>query len=256
MNTASEAFILLFWASTVTPGGAKCFLSSFLLHYLSTLSHQGHSSSSPPPTTTGPLRWRIIMCCYLPPSPPWPVHLYSPPALQPLFHTADGTHPPSRVVIFSHARLGCDDTHFQPSWNVESGFLPPECLWQRCCVGSVLPVWTEGERKSAFHTRSSFASLAAIVWEINFHIASQLQYMGGKKELHFTRPVCGEPDTLQQRFFSSCCTPESYSNCESSEFKSRWWEITAADIQMLSLLKLWFMVQAPPLPHHVLVTLL
>lgn len=74
MNVASEAFILLFWASTVTPGGAKCFLSSFLLHYLSTLSHQGHSSSSPqhlpPPTTTGPLRWRIIMCCDLPFSPP------------------------------------------------------------------------------------------------------------------------------------------------------------------------------------------
>lgn len=78
MSMASEAFILLFRASTVTPGGAKCFLSSLLLHYLSIPSHQGHRSSSspqhlpPPPTTTRPLRWRSIMCCYLPFAPPTP----------------------------------------------------------------------------------------------------------------------------------------------------------------------------------------
>lgn len=98
MNMASEAFTLLFQASTVTPGGAKCFLSSFLLHYLSTLSHQGHRSSSPqhlpPPTTTRPLRWRIIMCCYLHFAPTLHgLHLYSSPALQPLSHTGDETHP-------------------------------------------------------------------------------------------------------------------------------------------------------------------
>lgn len=130
---ASEAFILLFWASTVTPGGAKCFLSSFLLHYLSTLSHQGHSSSSPqhlpPPTTTGPLRWRIIMCCYLPFSPPTPsptacASLFSscPPASVP--HRWWDTNP-FRVVIFIHARLGCDDihelTHKCSKWVLTSG---------------------------------------------------------------------------------------------------------------------------------------
>lgn len=55
------------FSSTLCPGGRQVFPLILSLHYLSSLSHQGHSTSPhhlPPPTTTRSPRWRI-MCCYL-----------------------------------------------------------------------------------------------------------------------------------------------------------------------------------------------
>lgn len=127
--------------------------------------------------------------------------------------------------------------------NVQSGFLPPECLWQCCCVGSVLPVWTEGER--AFHTRSSFTSLAAIVWEINFRVASQLQYMGKKRVAFDTSCLRWAGYTAAIFFFNLTVHLRVTVIVRVVSLRLADEKITAADIQMVSLLKLLFMAQAP-----------
>lgn len=183
------------WRGQVFP---LILLTSLSLHSQSPRTPQQQPSA---PTTTRPLRWRIIMCCYLPfsPPPPSPITCISilllPSSLCPTPGRDTST---SFAIVFSHAH---DDIHgIAHKW----GFLPPKGLWQRCCVGSVLPVWTE----RAFH---SFTSLAAIVWEINFPIVAS--------QLHRT---CVAFDTSCLRwagyiaatffffvFFLSYCTPES-----------------------------------------------
>lgn len=112
-----------------------------------------------------------------PPTPLWPASLFlsCPPASAP--HRGRDTST-ACAVIFSHARLGCDDidqpTHKCSKWALTSRVSLAALLCWLCvtCVN----------REGAFHTRSSFTSLAAIVRELNFHGASQLQYTHGKKK--------------------------------------------------------------------------
>lgn len=176
---------------------------------LSTLSHQGHSSSPhhlPPPTTTRSLRWRIIMCGYRPPAPTPPppgLHFYSSPALQPSvphqwLDTSTLTQTPQEppgddwhicAVVFGYA------PPLNHS-NVQSGFLPPECLVHRCSVGPGLPVWTQPERVFLTHS---------------YTLQPSFERSTRTKQSHSILPACLRCAgyITAKVFFTHHCTPES-----------------------------------------------
>lgn len=230
------------WRGQVFP---LILFTSLSLHSQSPRTQQQQPSA---PSSTNNNKASQVEHYYVLLSPtPYGLHLYSSPALQPLPHTGDGTHP-QPVPSYSAMHVWVVTTSINPLINVQSGLLPPECLWQHCCVGSVLPVWTERERFThGAHSHPWQPSFESSTFTVHHNYST---HMEKKKELHLTRPVCGEPDTLQQRGFFCILlyTWECYSNCESCEFEAGWWEISAAHIQMLSLQTLFHGAS----PHHVL----
>lgn len=240
MNLASEAFILLFQASTVTPGGAKCFLSSFLLHYLSPLSvtkdtaaalttflHQQQQGLS-----GGELLCVAIVLPSPSPAPPG-LDLYSSPALQPSVPhqwldtstlTQTPQEPPGEdrhicAVVFLHL--------------ITQMFKVGSYLQSVSCTAAVLVLGYLCE-----HSQTECFSPIHI---LRSHRLSEQQQQNSR--IWYFPSVCGARSTLQKRFFffyTSLYTWKLHSNCESSEFKVRWWEATAAEIRCWVFKKAFF----------------